>query len=100
MARWKWSVRCNVLLALGGMAFGQEAGTPQQRAAEILKATGVRGGIVVHLGSGDGELTAALKANDSYQVQGLDAQAEDVATARKNIRAKNAYRPVSGLLID
>ncbi len=32
-------------------------------AREILDATGVRGGLVVHLGCGDGKLAAALRAN-------------------------------------
>lgn len=95
MTRWKWSVACGVSLSLSGIALGQDAGTPQQRAAEILKATGIKGGIVVHLGSDDGELTAALKANDSFQVQGLDRDADDVAKARKNVRAKGSYGPVS-----
>lgn len=59
------------LFALSSLGFAQQAGSPKERAAEILKATGIKGGIVVHLGSGDGELTAALRANDSYQVRGL-----------------------------
>ena len=48
---------------------GREAASAQK----ILESTGVRGGLVVHLGCGDGKLTAALRANDSYLVQGLDA---------------------------
>ena len=52
----------------------------------------VGGGIVVHLGCGDGKLTAALHVNDSYIVQGLDA---DVAQARQNIQAGGGYGPVS-----
>ena len=31
-------------------------------ARQILQATGVRGGLIVHLGCGDGKLTAALRA--------------------------------------
>ncbi|UCF14414.1 MAG: hypothetical protein JSW59_13455, partial [Phycisphaerales bacterium] len=39
---------------------------------QILDATGIRGGLIVHVGCGDGELTAALRAGDSYLVDGLD----------------------------
>ena len=35
------------------------------QAKEILDTSGVQGGIVVHLGCGDGKLTAALRASDS-----------------------------------
>ena len=49
-----------------------------QSVGDILKATGVRGGLVVHLGCGDGRLTAALHADDSYLVHGLGKDAADV----------------------
>ncbi len=52
-------------------------------ARSILDATGVKGGLVVHVGCGDGKLTAALRATDSYLVQGLDADAGNVAKARE-----------------
>ena len=47
-------------------------------ARQILDATGIRGGLVVHLGCGDGRLTAALRANDSFMVQGLDSEVTNV----------------------
>jgi len=64
-------------------------------ANEILEATGVRGGLVVHLGCGDGRLTAALRANDSYTVHGLDADAGNVEAARQYIAGQGCYGPVS-----
>ena len=39
-----------------------------QEAASILQATGVRGGLVVHLGCGNGEFTAALRPAGSGAV--------------------------------
>ena len=45
------------------------------QARQILDATGVHGGLIVHLGCGDGRLTAALRATDAYLVHGLDADA-------------------------
>jgi len=64
-------------------------------AEEILAAAGVQGGLVVHLGCGDGTLTAALHASDSYLVHGLDADAASVAKARAHIRSLGLYGPVS-----
>ncbi len=64
-------------------------------ARQILKTTGIKGGLIVHLGSGDGKLTAALHAGDSYLVHGLDADADNVETARKHIRASGLYGKVS-----
>ena len=64
-------------------------------AREILDTTGVQGGIVVHLGSGDGTLTAALRANDRYTVHGLEADPAKVAEARSYIREHGIYGPIS-----
>jgi hypothetical protein len=41
--------------------------------------------LVVHLGCGDGQLTAALCANNRYLVHGLDADAKNIVAARKYI---------------
>ncbi len=81
-----------LLLTVGaGAAIADE----RQQAAEILKATGVKGGLVVHVGCGRGKLTAALRANDSYLVHGLDADAKNVEAARKHIRSLKLYGKVS-----
>ncbi len=82
-----------------------------QPAEGIVKASGVKGGLVVHLGCGDpsatstgsgqagsgqvGKLTAALRVNDRYLVHGLDTDAANIATAREHIRSKGLYGPVS-----
>ena len=64
-------------------------------ARDILSATGVKGGLIVHLGCGDGKLTAALRVDDSYLVHGLDADARNVEGARKYIQSLGLYGPVS-----
>jgi len=69
------------------------AAEPQPDA--ILQQSGVKGGIVVHLGCGDGKLTAGLYAGQRYLVHGLDANAENVAAARQHIRSLGLYGPVS-----
>jgi len=81
-----------------GLSFGLAlavaftARAQENDAQRILKETGVTGGLVVHVGCGDGRLTAALRANDSLVVHGLDA---DVTKARESIRAVGKYGPVS-----
>ena len=80
------------LLCLSGLSI-HAASDPA--AAKILADSGVKGGIVVQLGIGDGSLTAGLRMNDSYQVQGLDTDATRVATAREAIFSKGIYGPVS-----
>jgi outer membrane protein assembly factor BamB len=75
-----------------------EEGIPahsQRAARRILQTTGVRGGLVVHLGSGDGRLTAALRASDAYLVHGLDADAENVRAARAFVKSLGLYGPIS-----
>ena len=72
------------------------AAAPADEAQEILKAAGVSGGLVVHLGCGDAPgLTAALRASDAYVVHGLSRDAEAVAGARKAFLAKGVYGPVA-----
>ncbi len=66
-----------------------------EQASRILNETGTRGGVVVHVGCGEGELTAALHRSDAYRVQGLDTNPEKIAKARAYIRSLNAYGNVS-----
>ncbi|HIQ19648.1 MAG TPA: methyltransferase domain-containing protein [Planctomycetes bacterium] len=61
----------------------------------VLRAAGVHGGLVVHLGCGDGRLTAALHAGDSYLVHGLDGDGDNIREARRYIASLGLYGPVS-----
>jgi hypothetical protein len=54
-------------------------------AADILSQSGVKGGIVVHVGCGDGVLTQRLRVNDSYQVQGLTQDSSQIPSIRESI---------------
>ncbi len=72
-----------------------DASACDPRAAEILEVAGVQGGLVVHLGCGDGKLTAQLAPSRAYLVQGLDVDAGNVAKAREHIRDLDRYGPVS-----
>ncbi|CAN5822387.1 hypothetical protein BH11VER1_BH11VER1_35280 [soil metagenome] len=64
-------------------------------AKTILQTSGVKGGIVVHVGCGDGKLTASLKANDSYQVQGLTKDPAAVMATREAISKSGVYGAVA-----
>ncbi len=69
--------------------------------AQLVYAdTGVTGGLVVHLGCGDGAYTASLRVDDRYLVHGLDTDAEAVAAARKTLRSQGCYGPVSVVVFD
>ncbi len=66
-----------------------------ETARHILKAAGIRGGLAVHLGCGDGKETADMLLGNSYLVHGLDTSAENVAKARAYLRSRNLYGRVS-----
>ena len=68
---------------------------PAGEAGEILAISGVQGGLVVHLGSGEGALTAALRADDRFTVHGLDRDGDHVASARRSLRQRDLYGPVT-----
>ena len=81
--------------AIGAHAAEVASAESNQQARQILDATGVAGGVIVHVGCGDGKLTAALSANDSYLVHGLDANASNVAAAREHIQSLGLCGKVS-----
>ena len=89
--------RISVLFAVCLLAGAAEANENDvmTRAKEILDITGVQGGIVVHLGCGDGKLTAALRVSDSYTIHGLEADPAKVTKARNHIQSQGIYGPVS-----
>ncbi len=88
------TLRVVVAAVVAGLFVGG-AEAADSRAEEILRVAGVKGGLVVHVGCRDGKLTAALRANDRYLVHGLDADAANVAGARRHIRSLKLYGKVS-----
>jgi len=77
-----------VLLIFAGAVWGKSA-------QEMLKDSGVKGGLIVHIGCGDGKLTAAFRASDKYLVHGLDADAKNIRQARDHVHSGGLYGPVS-----
>ena len=66
-----------------------------ENAEEIIRKTGIKGGLIVHLGCGNGELTNALRRNERYLVHGLDNDKTKIETARKQLVSKGAYGDIS-----
>ncbi|NQU20799.1 MAG: PQQ-binding-like beta-propeller repeat protein [Candidatus Nealsonbacteria bacterium] len=91
MSYWKTTVLVSVamFLAVAGSALGEPA------ASDLLRESGVSGGVAVHVGCGDGRLTAALHADDRLLVHGLDTDAADVAKAKAHIDSLGLYGKVS-----
>ena len=79
------------MLLLSAHSMGAEA--TDGRA--ILKDAGTEGGLVVHIGCGDGKLTTTLRGDDRYLVHGLDRSSSNIEKARKTIRSLDLYGPVS-----
>jgi outer membrane protein assembly factor BamB len=86
-----WIVAISAFFLFASVAGAQNI---DAAAREIIDTAGVKGGIVVHLGCGDGKLTAALGINGSYTVHGLEADPDKVARARKYIKEQGIYGPV------
>ncbi|MCX6908437.1 MAG: PQQ-binding-like beta-propeller repeat protein, partial [Verrucomicrobia bacterium] len=71
------------------------AGASAQEARQILETAGIKGGLIVHVGCGNGRLTAALRANDRFVVHGLDTDMKNVEVARQHIQSLGLYGKVS-----
>lgn len=86
---------CLVILSPLVLEAKAQLSAQEKTARKILDATGIKGGLIVHLGCGDGKLTAALGANDGFLVHGLDKDAKRVEQARKYIHSLGLYGKVS-----
>ncbi len=72
----------------------------QPAAKEILEASGFQGGLIVHIGCGQAELTTALRNDDSTIVQGLDTNPTNIQQARARIQSLKLGGSVSADLFD
>jgi len=68
--------------------------------ANQMQASGVQGGLVVHLGCGDGRQTAKLARNDGFCVHGLDADPANVQRAQSHLRSLDVYGKASISVFD
>ena len=86
LLKWCPVVLAGAVLCLSASAYG---------ASDVLERSGVQGGFIVHLGCGDGAVTAQLRAGQQYLVHGLDTSAANVAAARARLQSQGVYGPVS-----
>ncbi|MHC4357050.1 MAG: class I SAM-dependent methyltransferase [Planctomycetota bacterium] len=56
-------------------------------AEDMVVASGIKGGLVVHVGCGDGTLTVALRKNGACVVHGLDTDPANVRKTRERVLA-------------
>jgi outer membrane protein assembly factor BamB len=93
----RWRFPCGVLALWAALFWTAPAlaETPPELAERILSQDGVRAGLCVQIGCGDGELTLALRRGGRYVVHGISTDAGRVEQARATIRAAGAYGPVS-----
>jgi len=68
--------------------------------ADQVRTSGVEGGIVVHVGCGDGRETLKARLDERFVVQGLDVECENVREARRNILAAGLYGTVTARRFD
>ncbi len=89
-------IRVAISLGLfcGLSASGSRAGVDEE-AAEIAGLADFHGGLVVHVGCGDGKLTAAMRLNEHCIVQGVEKGAKRVEKARAAILDFGVYGAVS-----
>jgi len=86
----RW-LTCAVLMLA---ASGSEAASGVQ-VAEICREHKIAGGLIVHLGCGDGRETASLRPGESFQVHGLDTDAAKIRQARAHLQTLGVYGDVS-----
>ena len=90
------TLACAILSAVTVCATASAA----QPADDVLKTSGLQGGLIVHLGCGDGKRTAALRAGDAFVVHGLDTDPTAVARARQHIQSLGLSGTVSADVFD
>jgi SAM-dependent methyltransferase len=95
-------ILCVAFLALAFSLLSAPASGAQAPAgpADLAKASGIQGGLVVHLGCGEGAETLGLLLDERYLVQGLDADAAKVRAAREKILAAGQAGKVSAECFD
>jgi outer membrane protein assembly factor BamB len=96
-----YGLRIKIALAFFSFTMSIVTAQSQEQAAQqILDATGIKGGLIIHIGCGNGRITAALRASESYLVHALDTNMKKVNQARKHISSLGLYGPVSVQCLD
>jgi outer membrane protein assembly factor BamB len=94
---------CSLFILCAVSVAMAQPGDYRQKAEQILEATDIKGGLIVHIGCGDGKLTAAFSPlgvpkgmpDESYLVHGLDTDADNLRQAREYVQSMGNYGNVS-----
>jgi len=89
-----------VVVTAGVVLLFLPSATAASRAEAILADTGVQGGLVVHVGCGDGRLITEMPAAGGFLIQGLDTDPANVEKARALIRSQGLCGRVSAAVFD
>jgi len=100
MMKYMGNLNAAVVLGLVVAMLAGSATADSITAEAIYETTGVQGGLVVHLGCGDGKLTADLLANDRYLVHGLDTDVACITKTRDLLQSRGLHGPVSADVFD
>ena len=85
-----------LLISCHACSIGQGADAPEaDQARRILADAGVEGSLLVHVGCGDGRLTAALGSGRSFVVHGLHTDPQSVEQARRHAESQGLYGKVA-----
>jgi len=90
---------CTVVCLLSALGAADGHGAPPT-ARSIYDATGVRGGLIVHVGCDDPAAIASLRANSRYLVHALDTDPSKVNAAREFFYKKGLNGEVSASVFD
>ena len=88
-------VTLGILFSTACTVISVDAQEMENSAKEILEKSELKGGFIVHVGCGEGRLTAALRDGDRFLVQGLDSDPGNVRKAREYLVRSGVYGPVS-----
>lgn len=78
--------------------FGQDNG--RAFADSLPEKAGIRGGVAVHVGCNNGQLTAELRTSERFLVHGLDTSSADIEKAKAYIDSLGLYGEVSAETYD
>jgi len=84
-----------ILFVLATQSWAEDMDRQTISAQEIVKTSGIKGGLIVHVGNSDGTVTADFCTNDRYVVHGLYGTIHNVDKAREYIKRRNLYGKVS-----
>ena len=88
-------VAMGTVLCLLGIRLTNLDAADTDTAAKLIEQSQVKGGLVVHLGCGSGELTRTLRINSRFQVHGLDRAAEAIDASRQMLLAAGVYGQIT-----